>query len=110
MGIITPVIGEMRDLMITGETLIIHPLLDVITTEKGRNHRILDQMGEEMVLLDHMGEEMVLTDQGQVLLVLVQAGEGLHHFFKARMVVDIHGVQEKVLFAGIQNLLIRDND
>ena len=57
-----------------------------------------------------MGEEIVLTVQGQVLLVLVQAGEGLHHTFKARMVVDIHGLQEKVLFAGIQNLLIRDND
>ena len=97
-------------IMVSKETLIIRHLVDVITTEGGRSHPILDQMGEEMVLLDHMGEEMVLTVQGQVLLVLVQAGEGLHHFFKARMVVDIHGVQEKVLFAGIQNLLIRNND
>ena len=49
-------------------------------------------------------------DHGQVLLVLVRPGGGLLHSFKARMVKDIHGAQEKLLFAGIQNLLIQDKN
>ena len=101
MEIITPVIGEIiRGIMIPGGTLTTHPQLEVITTGKSHNHRILDHRGEEMGLMDH----------GQVLLVLVRAGGGLLHSFKARMVKDILGALEKLLFAGIQNLLIQDKN
>ena len=96
---ITPIIGEvMRGIMIPGETRTTHLLLEVITTEKSHNHRILDHKGEEMGLMDH----------GQVLLVLVRAGGDLLHSFRARMEENILGALERLLFVGILNLLIQD--
>ena len=86
--------------MIPGGTLTTHLQLEVITTGKSQNHRILDHRGEEMGLMDH----------GQVLLVMVRAGGGLLHSFKARMVENILGAREKLLFAGIQNLLVQDKN
>ena len=108
--LLAPVIMGIQDLvMVSKETLITHHLGDVITTEGSLSHPILNHMGEEMVLMDNMGEEMVLLVPGQVPLVLVQAGDDLSHHFKAQMVVDMYGLQEELLFAGIQNLLTRDN-
>ena len=101
MELITPIIGEiMRGIMIPGGTRTTHLQLEVITTGKSHNHRILDHRGEEMGILDH----------GQVLLVMVRAGGGLLHSLEARMVENILGALEKLLFAGIQNLLVQDKN
>ena len=101
MEFITPIIGEiMRGIMIPGGTRTTHLQLEVITTGKSHNHRILDHRGEEMGILDH----------GQVLLVMVRAGGGLLHSLEARMVENILGALEKLLFAGIQNLLVQDKN
>ena len=86
--------------MIPGGTRTTHLQLEVITTGKSHNHRILDHRGEEMGLMDH----------GQVLLVLVRAGGGLLHSLEARMVENILGALEKLLFAGILNLLVQDKN
>ena len=86
--------------MIPGGTRTTHLQLEVITTGKSHNHRILDHRGEEMGILDH----------GQVLLVMVRAGGGLLHSLEARMVENILGALEKLLFAGIQNLLVQDKN
>ena len=90
----------MRGIMIPGGTRTTHLQLEVITTGKSHNHRILDHRGEEMGLMDH----------GQVLLVMVRAGGGLLHSLEARMVENILGALEKLLFAGIQNLLVQDKN
>ena len=90
----------MRGIMIPGGTRTTHLQLEVITTGKSHNHRILDHRGEEMGILDH----------GQVLLVMVRAGGGLLHSLEARMVENILGALEKLLFAGIQNLLVQDKN
>ena len=98
---ITPIIGEiMRGIMIPGGTRTTHLQLEVITTGKSHNHRILDHRGEEMGLMDH----------GQVLLVMVRTGGGLLHSLEAQMVENILGALEKLLFAGIQNLLVQDKN
>ena len=98
--LLAPVIMGIQDLvMVSKETLITHHLGGVIITEGSLSHPILNNMGEEMVIL--------IPDQ--VPLVLVQAGDDLSHHFKAQMVVDMYGLQEELLFAGIQNLLTRDN-